>query len=206
MGEEEQIPAGLGKLYFTTADDKNTEHLQEVELKGHCIDFKDLDTEGEGKSDWAGNDGKGWTITATARLDSPEGEKQAKRIWKLLTEGEGRLPRKEKKRRINSIMRNEKTLIGFVLLTMINPAQAHDMAAYLLFPERVGRAEGCNVPVVCLKNHASIRLVHLFTKRITKNNVKLLKKLWNRDHRHLAFEELLKRVEQQMKEIKDLNE
>lgn len=164
-------------MYFTTADDKNMEHLQEVELKGHRIDFKDLGTENGEKSGWGNNDGKGWTITATGRLDLPEGEKQAKRIWKLLADGEGRLPRKEKKRRINSIMRNEKTLIGFVLLTMINPARANDLAAHLLFPERVARAVGTNVRLVFLKNPAQTRLVHLFTKRITKNNMKLLKKL-----------------------------
>ena len=201
-----QAPAGIGRMYVTTADDKNLEHLQEIELKGHHIDFSDLTAEDNDKSSWAGNDGKGWTITATARLDSPEGEKQVKRLWKTLTEGEGRLPRKEKKRRINSIMRNEKTLIGFVLLTMINPAKAHDMAAYLLFQERVDRSDGCNVPVVCLKNHAQTRLVHLFMKRITKNNVKLLKKLWNRDHRHLTFEELLHSIEKQKEEMKQQDE
>ena len=203
--ECQPAPAGLGKLYFTTAEDKNLEHLQEVELKDR-IDFKDIDIEDDSKNHWGDNDGKGWAVTATARLDSPEGEKQARRIWKQVTEGEGRLPRKEKKRRINRIMRNERALIGLILLTMINPMQVHDMVACLLFPECIGRVEGSNVPVVCLKNPAQTRLIHLFKKRITKNNVKLLKKLWNRDLRHLAFEELLKRVEQQMKEIKDLNE
>lgn len=198
-------PAGLGKLYFTTAEDKNLEHLQEVELKGHRIDFKDIDIEDDSKNHWGDNDGNGWAVTATARLDLPEGEKQARRIWKQLTEGEGRLPRKEKKRRINRIMRNERDLTGLILLTIVNPMQVRDMVAYLLFPECIGRAEGYNVPVVCLKNPAQTHLIHLFTKRITKNNVKLLKRLWSRDHRHLAFEELLKSVEQQMKEIKDLN-
>lgn len=182
MGEQGQL-AGLGKLYVTTADDKNLEHLQEVKV--HKIDFKDIPYDVE--HHWNEKD-KGFTITATARIDCPEGNKQVQKLLKQLTEGEGRLPRKEKKRRINRIMRNERALIGLILLTMINPMQVHDMVACLLFPECIGRAEGCNVSVVCLKNPAQTRLIHLFTKRITKNNVKLLKKLWNRDRRLLAFE------------------
>lgn len=195
MGEQEQL-AGLGKLYVTTADDKDLEHLQEVKV--HKTDFKDIPDDVEHR--WDKKD-KGFVITATARIDCPEGNKHVQKLLKLLTEGKGRLPRKEKKRRIRRITRNENLFLLLILTTYYNPLIVENMVGALLFPERVGKDEDGRI-VLFLKNSAQTRFVHLFTQYLFRNNIKLLKGLWTRDRRHAAFNNLLGQMERHVEEIR----
>ena len=104
--EEKQQLTGLGKLYVTTADDKNLERLMEIDCEAthlHTIDMED--------GGWE-KDKKGFTFTGTATIEADE---QSRKFFKRLAEGDGRLPRKEKKRRIGRVMRNKDMLVPLLI-------------------------------------------------------------------------------------------
>lgn len=195
--KEQEIPVGMGKLYVTTADDKNLEHLQEIKL--HKTDFKNVSD--DAGHHWNGNN-KGFAITANLRFDSPKEQKQAHKLWKRLTEGEGRLPRKEKKRRISRITRNEEQFLYLILLTYYKPSAAENIVAASLFPERVGKDEESGMAVVCFKDSAQMRFSHTFTQYLLRNNFKLLKNIWTRARHHAAFNSILSRIEAHYAAIK----
>ena len=173
MGEEANTPAGIGRLYFTTADDKNLEHL--TPLDGHIVSSGDLHTVNGWKKEKDGQESKGWTIQGTVRVDADS--KDIKRLHKLLTEGKGRLPRKEKKRRINRIARNKLTLAClkyYCFCTKIRHIdELHALISSMLFPDHVHLDTDTGSVNVCL-NMAQLRLVNLFMHRLEKNMMKWL--------------------------------
>lgn len=173
MGEKEQIPAGIGKMYFTTADDKNLEHLQEVELKNCTLNLNDADTEGE--SHWADNNDKGWTFTGTATL-APN---KSTELMRKILHGSGRLPRKEKKRRRNRIMRNKKILIRLLTCTMIDRGTAFNEAAVVMFGEKK-RVNDEHMSYLLL-NKAEWHAVDTFIAGIYKRRLRMLKREWQRN-------------------------
>lgn len=174
MGEEANTPAGIGRLYFTTADDKNLEHLKP--LDGHIVGSGGLHTE-EWKEDDADRRSKGWVIQGTARVDVDS--QDIKKMHELLTGGRGRLPRKEKKRRINRIARNKLTLAClkyYCFCTRIRHiGELHPLISSMLFPDCVHKGTETGSINVCL-NMAQLRLVNLFMHRMEKDIVKWLNK------------------------------
>lgn len=188
MGEKEQIPAwGGSKVYVTTADDKNMEHLTELApiIHSSSIDFKY-----DGNEHPGGYRGKELSFAASASIDlSGVGRNEMRRCLKRLGMGRGRLPRKEKKRRINSVMRDKDRLFGLVVTSFWNPWATRALAAVALYPECVGPSG--DGKFVIRVNGAQDRHIHLFTQRIRKNNVKLLKKLWTRDRQRKAYQVFL---------------
>ncbi|MBR6140918.1 MAG: hypothetical protein IKQ37_04040 [Bacteroidaceae bacterium] len=178
MGEKE-TPAGLGRIYVTTADDKKLEHLQPIEC--HATDLKCI--AGDGETEHGGYSKNGWTITATARLDSPKDDKTLKKFIKTMMSGSGRLPRKEKKRRVNRVMRDREELVKFAVISLGKTDTFFSLAACMLFPERILHDKDSKQATVYM-NTAQHRLVSLFMKRIVRNAKKILRREWNRDRHH----------------------
>lgn len=174
MGEEANTPAGIGKMYWTTADDKNLEHLKPID--GHIVGSGGLHTE-EWKEDDAERRSKGWVIQGTVRVDVDS--QGLKKMHKLLTGGRGRLPRKEKKRRINRIARNKLTLAFLkyysFCMRIRHIGELHPLIGSMLFPDHVHKGTETGSINVCL-NMAQLRLVNLFMHRLEKDIVKWLNK------------------------------
>lgn len=166
MKEKERIPAGLGKLYFTTADDKNLEHLQEVKLRKADFDVPD-----DVEHHWEGNQVKGFTITGTATLEIDK--VNTKNLRKLMY-GQGRLPRKEKKRRVNSIMRNRVLLTEVALSLWIHEQYAYSMIAGKMFSTAIKRDENGH-PVIMLKSQEGL-LVEKVMLRIKAKQEKIIRR------------------------------
>ena len=166
MGEKEQTPAGLGQLYFTTVDDKEMKNLRPV---GLCKTTLNVSTNEEVESHWADN--KGYEITGTLHLDNS----QAKKLRKLLSDGH--MPRKEKKRRKNRVLRDRQLLTRIAIALWTNDYYGYMMACGKMFPERFKRDE-CDNPVLILQPYEH-KLARILVKRIKAKQEKIMRQNWD---------------------------
>jgi len=175
MGEE-LIPAGLGKLYIAPAGDMNPEHLQPIELHSVAIDLGGGESYAS-ESTW-GNDGcKGYCITGTLKL---ENNKETQKHLQKLMRGQGRLPRKEKKRMRNSILRNKRALILVLIATNMSYGTAFNDAAAFIFADRPRTTDGEGHALMQL-NNAEWHAVDTLVRHLYKHRGTMLKRLWQRN-------------------------
>lgn len=144
MGEQE-IPAGLGQLYVTTADDKELKNLRPV---GLCKTTLNVNTNEKVESHWSDN--KGYEITGTLRFD----KSQAKKLLKLLSDG--RMPRKEKKRRKNRVLRDRLLLTHIAIALQTDDYYGYMIACGRMFPERFKRDEYDNDVLILKPNEHKV--------------------------------------------------
>ena len=162
MGENTQL-SGLGKLYFAPkADIKpgvplDEQPWQEVDLNDKAPLCKGDETDGS-STDYSN---KGFCITGTMTIEST---KRLKKQFKAMLCGEGRLPRCEKKRRLNRVLRDKDRCQFFARLLPVNPQMADGYMAMLLFPERL---QGNTV----ILHPVELRLLNLLKKRISRMKV-----------------------------------
>lgn len=165
MGEQ-GIPAGLGQLYFTTADDKELKHLRHV---GLCKTTLDVSPNEEMESHWPEH--KGWEITGTVQLDNS----QVKKLRKLLSDG--RMPRKEKKRRKNRVLRDRELLTFIAIALWSNDYYAWMMACNRMYPERFKIDEYNNRVLILQPNESKV--IRILVKYITQNQEKIIRQNWD---------------------------
>lgn len=163
---EQEIPAGLGQLYFTTADDKELKNLRPV---GLCKTTFNVSTNEIVESHWSEN--KGYEITGTLHFDN----RQAKKLRKLLSDG--RMPRKEKKRRKNRVLRDRKMLTRIAIALWTNDFYGFMMAAGKMFPERFKRDE-CDNPLLILEYNEH-KVYRVLVRRIKENQEKIIRQNWD---------------------------
>lgn len=175
MGEE-LIPAGLGKLYIAPAGDMNPEHLQPIELHSVAIDLGDGESHAS-ESTWGNNGGKGYCITGTLKL---ENNKETRKNMQKLMRGQDRLPRKEKKRMRNSILRNKRALIFVLIATMMGYGTAFNDAAAFIFAGRQRTTDGEGHALMQL-NNAEWHAVDTLVRHLYKHRGTMLKRLWQRN-------------------------
>ena len=178
MGDvsEDEMPAGLGKLYIAPAGDMNPEHLQPIELHSVAIDLGDGESHAS-ESTWGNNDGNGYYITGTGRIEI---SKETRKNLQKLMRGQGRLPRKEKKHIRNSILRNKRALIFVLISTMIDYSTAFNNAAVLIFSERPRTTDVEGYDLIQL-NNAEWHAVDTLVRHLYKHRVTMLKRLWQRN-------------------------
>ena len=178
MGDvsEDEMPAGLGKLYIAPAGDMNPEHLQPIELRSAAIDLGDEESHAS-ESTWGNNDGNGYYITGTGRMEI---SKETRKNLQKLMRGQGRLPRKEKKRMRNSILRNKRALIFVLISAMMDYSTAFNNAAVLIFSERPRTTDVEGYDLIQL-NNAEWHAVDTLVRHLYKHRVTMLKRLWQRN-------------------------
>lgn len=175
MGEE-LIPAGLGKLYIAPAGDMNPEHLQPIELHNVAIDLGDGESHAS-ESTWGNNGGKGYCITGTLKM---ENNKETRKNLQKLMRGQGRLPRKRKKRMRNSILRNKRALVFVLIATMMGYGTAFNDAAAFMFTDRPRTTDGEGQAIMQL-NDAEWHAVDTLVRHLYKHRGTMLKRLWQRN-------------------------
>lgn len=163
---EQEIPTGLGQLYFATADDKELKNLRPV---GLCKTTLNVSPDEKSESHWADN--KGYELTGTLYLDN----RQARKLHKLLSDG--RMPRKEKKRRKNRVLRDRKLLTSIAIALWTNDYYGFMMAAGKMFPERF-KMDELNNPVLILQPNEN-KVVCKLVKRIKVKQEKIVHKNWD---------------------------
>ena len=174
MGEKGQ-PTGIGRIYFTTAGDKDMEHL--APLEGPFVGVSSLHTGDDGQEDGGK---KGFFITGTVRIDK---SKLKRDLWRRLRGG--RLPRREKKRRIMRIMRDKELLVWMLSLSLAKGGMEAliDVAAAQLFPDRI-RTDAKENALAILES-AQLRLLRTFGHRMLRNRERWLRREWY--HNRTAF-------------------
>ena len=178
MGDvsEDEMPAGLGKLYIAPAGDMNPEHLQPIELHSVATDLGDGESHAS-ESTCGNNDGNGYYITGTGRMEI---SKETRKNLQKLMRGQGRLPRKEKKHIRNSILRNKRALIFVLISTMMDYSTAFNNAAVLIFSERPRTTDVEGYDLIQL-NNAEWHAVDTLVRHLYKHRVTMLKRLWQRN-------------------------
>lgn len=164
--QEQEIPAGLGQLYFTTADDKELKNLRPV---GLCKTTLDVSPSDEMESHWPKYESH--VITGSLHLDNS----QAKKLRKLLSDG--RMPRKEKKRRKNRVLRDRKLLTRIAIALWGNDYYAWMMACDRMFPERFKIDEYINRELILQPNESKV--IRILVKYIEQNQEKIIRQNWD---------------------------
>lgn len=159
-------PAGLGgKLYICRKEDfekdPNTP-MQEVELETHVGDiaFAEWYEPQEGEDGRSNKGGLSTTFTATIE-PTPEQNK----FFRLLMQGQGRLPRRRKKKLINRVLSREKIcriIARFTVRPMFDKNDALDLTAQVMFNDK---AHGLGKIII---NEAEYHTAYLCLKRIEK--------------------------------------
>lgn len=175
MGEE-LIPTGLGKLYIAPTGDITPEHLQPIELHSVAIYLGDEESYAS-ESTWGNNGGKGYCITGMLKL---ENNKETRKNLQKLMRGQGRLPRKEKKRMRNSILRNKRALIFVLIATMMGYGTAFNDATAFIFVGRPRTTDGEGHAIMQL-NNAEWHAVDTLVRHLYKHRGTMLKRLWQRN-------------------------
>lgn len=183
MEEENMNPAGLGsKLYFCRKEDLEKAPaplpMQEVKLsepahlEGHRIDFK---SQADGAAEENDRKDKGWTVTLTGTLEVPkERELQQKKMLRRMLFGEGRLPRKEKKRRMNRVLRNRMAVMTIAKMMLDDSCMVQSVIASSMFPEQIQRTTDGSF--VIIPKPAQLLAVTLCMKRIPRVAIKTWRK------------------------------
>lgn len=160
------MPAGLGQLYFTTVDDKELKNLRPV---GLCKTTLNVSPDEEVESHWSDN--KGYEVTGTLYFDN----RQARKLRKLLSDG--RMPRKEKKRRKNRVLRDRELLTRIAIALWINDYYGYMMACGRMFPERF-KVDECDNRVLILQPNEH-KVASILVKRIKAKHEKIVRQNWD---------------------------
>ncbi len=175
MGEKNMNPAGLGsKLYFCRAEDleKNPNTpMQEVELTPHVGDiaFAEWYEPQEGEDGRSNKGGFPTTFTATIE-PTPEQNK----LFRRLMQGQGRLPRRRKKKLMNRVLSREKicrVIARFTVRPMFDKNDALDLTVQVMFNDK---AHGLETIII---NEAEYHTAYLCLKRIEKKYGKYIETL-----------------------------
>lgn len=158
MEENQQQPAGLGKLYVIRKDDIE---MNPIEL-GAATELHVPELEEEARENPYSN--KGFTITGTARIET-DGEMPS--ALRKLIFGDGRLPRKEKKRRMNKLLRNHYALMFMCEAYIDNDVNLMSYAAMWMFPDKM-QAGDAKYTFVLNTTPAQFRMIRLCVRRIPK--------------------------------------
>lgn len=182
MGEGNMNPAGLGgKLYFCRKEDfkkdPNTP-MQEVKLsepahlEGLRIVFK---SQADGATEENYRKDNGWTVTLTGTFEVPkERELQQKKMLRRMLFGEGRLPRKEKKRRMNRVLRNRMAVMTIAKMMLDDSCMVQSVIASCMFPEQIQRTTDGSF--VIMPSPAQLRAVTLCMNRFPRVAIKTWRK------------------------------
>ena len=168
--------------------------MQEVELsaptqlEGHRIDFK---SQADGAAEENDRKDKGWAVTLTGTLEMSEERKlQQKKMWRRILLGEGRLPRKEKKRRMNRVLRNPMTVMTIFKMMLDNSCMVQSVISTCMFPEQIQRTTDGSF-VIIIPIPAQLRTVTLCMNRFPRVAIKT----WRKHQKKLQQEmEELERV------------
>lgn len=197
MGEENRNPAGLGsKIYICRAEDFEkdpTTPMQEVKLsepahlEGHRIDFK---SQADGATEENDRKDKGWAVTLTGTVKMSEERKiQHEKMWRRILLGEGRLPRKEKKRRMNRVLHNPMTVMAVFKMMLDNSCMVQSVMSACMFPEQIQRTTDGSF--VIIPNPAQLRAATLCMNRFPRVAIKTYRK--HRKELQQELEELEKK-------------
>ena len=166
MEKENMNPAGLGsKLYFCRKEDFEKDPncpKQEVELTPHVGDIAFAEWR-EPQEDEDGRSNKGgFSTTFTATIEpTPEQNK----FSRLLMQGQGRLPRRRKKKLMNRVLNREnlcRLIARFTVRPMFDKNDALDLTVQVMFNDK---AHGLEKIVI---NEAEYHTAYLCLKRIEK--------------------------------------
>lgn len=161
-----KAPAGLGStVYFCRADDlKMVGGMPLSDVGFHKIDLTD---NGGGLTRERKS---GFQATATVTLEDSKASEMVKRLLNPRV----RLPRKEKKRRLNNVMRHLQMKATIVLLNSFGPRMGQMLALSLLFPDKLPmRVEVFGQQAVTI-SETQAWLLRLLTKRLSKNVRRIL--------------------------------
>lgn len=98
-----------------------------------------------------------------------------KKLRKLLSDGS--MPRKEKKRRKNRVLRDRKMLTRIAIALWTNDYYGFMMAAGKMFPERF-KMDELNNPVLILQPNEH-KVASILVKRIKAKQEKIVRKNWD---------------------------
>lgn len=160
-----EASAGLGStVYICRADDlKMAGGIPLSDAGFHKIDLTD---NGGGLTRESKS---GYKITGTITLE----DSKTSEIMKRLFNPRVRLPRKEKKRRLNNVMRHLQLKATIILLNAFGRT-GQMLALSLLFPDKLGmRVEVFGQQAVTI-SETQAWLLHLLTKRLLKNIRRIL--------------------------------
>ncbi len=158
MEVNQQQPAGLGKLYVIRKDDIE---MKPIEL-GAATKLNVTESDEDAQESPYSN--KGFTITGTARIET-DGEMPS--ALRKLIRGDGRLPRKEKKRRMNKLLRNHYALMFMCISYADGDENLIAYAAMWMFPDKK-QAGDAKYTFVLNTNPAQFRTIRLFVRRLPK--------------------------------------
>ncbi len=164
--ERSEAPAGLGStVYICRADDLEMADGMPLSDAGfHKIDLTD---NGGGLTRESKS---GYQITATMTLE----DSKASEMMKRLLNPRARLPRREKKRRLNNVMRHLQMKATIILLNSFSPRTGQMLALSLLFPDKLPmRVEVFGKQAVTI-SETQAWLLRLLTKRLSKNVRRIL--------------------------------
>ena len=156
-----EAPAGLGStVYFCSADDlKMADGMPLSDVGLHKIDL--TDNGGGLTRDYR----SGFQATATVTLKDSKASESVKRLLNPRV----RLPRKEKKRRLNNVMRHLQMKATIIMLNLFSPRTGQMLALSLLFPDKLPmRVEVFWQKAVTI-SETQAWLLRLLTKRLSKN-------------------------------------
>ncbi len=161
-----EAPAGLGStVYICGADDlKMAGGMPLSDVGFHKIDMTD---NGDGLT---GERKSGFQITGTMTLE----DSKASEMVKQLLNPRARLPRKEKKRRLNNVMRHLQMKATIIMLNSVSPRTGQMLALSLLFPDKLPmRVEVFGQQAVTI-SETQAWLLRLLTKRLSKSIRRIL--------------------------------
>jgi hypothetical protein len=164
--ERSEAPAGLGStVYFCSADDlKMADGRPLSDVLFHKIDLTD---NGGGLTRESKS---GFQATATVTLK----DSKASELVKRLLNPRVRLPRKEKKRRLNNVMRHLQMKATIIMLNLFSPRTGQMLALSLLFPDKLPmRVEVFGQQAVTI-SETQAWLLRLLTERLSKNIRRIL--------------------------------
>lgn len=161
-----EAPAGLGStVYICRAEDlKMAGGMPLADGTLHKINLTD---NGDGLT---GERKSGFQITGTMTLEDSKASEMVKRLLNPRV----RLPRKEKKRRLNNVMRHLQMKATIILLNSFGQRTGQMLALSLLFPDKLPmRVEVFGQQAVTI-SETQAWLLRLLTKRLSKNVRRIL--------------------------------
>ena len=161
-------PAGLGdKLYFCRKEDfeKAPAPLPMQEVKLEPVKIGDIAMFEDGAQECGSGYGwmKGFTLTGTASFDGCT--KEQKKLMHRMMYGQGRLPRRRKKKLMNRVLSCEKIcriIARFTVCPMFDKNDALDLTMQVMFNDK---AHGFGKIII---NEAEYHTAYLCLKRIKK--------------------------------------
>lgn len=156
-----ECPAGLGSTVYVVPADGIQDKLESGEL---CkFDLASPDGWKEGNKD-----GLGFSVGGTAEVGEVNSE-----LWRLLNP-RVRLPRREKKRRLNNVMRHLQLKATILLLNMFGPRTGQMLALSLLFPDKLPQQAVVMGQQALVVSNTQAWLYRVLMRRLQKNFRRIL--------------------------------